>query len=90
MKHILLIIIIILIIPYYSFSNEYIIIRVCKAISGCPVNPNTGDCPTCINEKVKLKQKMEMDMKKKKKRKYLSNSLFFNCELCVGYYISRR
>ena len=53
MKHVLLIIIIILILPYHSFSNEYIIIRVCKAIAGCPVNINTGECPTCVNEKRK-------------------------------------
>ena len=90
MKHILLIIIIILIIPYYSFSSEYIIIRVCKAISGCPVDPNTGDCPTCKIQKVKTQSKQVVKMQKKKKRKYLSNSLFFNCEFCIGYYISKR
>ena len=50
MKHILLIIIIIMIIPFHSFSEEYIIVRVCKAIAGCPVNLNTNECPTCIME----------------------------------------
>jgi len=94
MKYILLIIIIILITPYHSFSEEYIIIRVCKAISGCPVNPNTGDCPTCTIQKIKTKPKPQfkqvVKMQKKKKRKYLSNSLFFNCEFCIGYYISKR
>ena len=79
-----------MIIPYYSFSSEYIIIRVCKAISGCPVDPNTGDCPTCKIQKVKTKSKQVVKMQKKKKRKYLSNSLFFNCEFCIGYYISKR
>jgi len=50
MKYILLIIILIL--PYHSFSNEYIIIRVCKAMEGCPVNTKTGECPQCVDKKI--------------------------------------
>jgi len=55
MKYILLLIIIILILPYHSFSNEYIIIRVCKAISGCAVNTKTGECPTCVDKKIPIR-----------------------------------
>ncbi len=55
MKYILLIIIIILILPYHSFSNEYIIIRVCKAISGCAVNTKTGECPQCVDKKITIR-----------------------------------
>ena len=55
MKYILLIIIIILILPYHSFSNEYIIIRVCKAISGCAVNTKTGECPTCVDKRIPIR-----------------------------------
>ena len=65
MKHILLIIIIILIIPYHSFSEEYIIIRVCKAITGCPVNIDTGECPTCIMEKRKVQEKIIVNRRDK-------------------------
>ena len=46
MKHILLVIIIILIIPYHSFfSEENIFIRVWKVVAGCPVNINTNELP---------------------------------------------
>ena len=55
MKYILLLIIIILILPYHSFSNEYIIIRVCKAISGCVVNTKTGECPKCVDKKIPIR-----------------------------------
>ena len=84
MKHIFLIIIIILIIPYHSFSNEYIIIRVCKAISGCPVNINTGECPTCINEKRKVQQvkkdslmiRKDLNVRLQKKIRIMNDELF--------------
>ena len=92
MKHILLIIITILIIPYHSFSNEYIIITVCKAISGCPVNINTGECPTCINEKRKVKEKKDslmirkdLNVRLQKKIRIMNDDYLMDCELCVGY-----
>ncbi len=94
MKYILLIIIILLITPYYSFSNEYITIRVCKAVAGCPVNMDTGNCPTCINEKRKVQhvKKDSLMIRKdlyvrlqKKIRRMDSTRNFFDCELCVGY-----
>ena len=82
MKHILLIIIIILIIPYYSFSNEYIIIRVCKAVAGCPVNVDTGECPTCIHEKKKVKKYKLLN----KKIVRIKIPSFINCDLCIGFF----
>ena len=89
MKYILLIII--LIIPYHSFSNEYIIVRVCEAVAGCPVNINTGECPTCINEKRKverertLKKKVEITRIKSVNTKIKYRSFLFDCELCFVY-----
>ncbi len=59
MKYILLIIIIILILPYHSFSNEYIIIRMCKAMEGCAVNTKTGECPTCVDKKIPIPKQVE-------------------------------
>ena len=93
MKHILLIIIIILIIPYHSFSEEYIIIRVCKAITGCPVNIETGECPTCIHEKRKVQQvkkdslmiRKDLYVRLQKKIKIMNDHSLFDCELCIGY-----
>jgi len=83
MKYLLLIIIILLITPYYSFSNEYIIIRVCKAIAGCPVNTETGECPTCINEKRKVKKGRE----RVRISHVLSEDPMFDCKLCIGYFL---
>ena len=87
MKYILLIIIILLITPYYSFSNEYITIRVCKAVAGCPVNINTGNCPTCINEKRKVKGYNILKKKREKKVKISRTSLLLNCKVCIGYFL---
>jgi len=90
MKYILLIIIILLITPYYSFSNEYIIIRVCRAVAGCPVNTDTDECPTCVNEKRKisiyntLKNESRIN---KNKVKISRTSLLLNCKLCIGYFL---
>jgi len=83
MKYILLIIIILLIIPNYSFSNEYIIIKVCKALAGCPVNIETGECPTCINEKRKVKRGREWV----RSSLILSEDPMFDCKLCIGYFL---
>ena len=92
MKYILLIIIILLITPYYSFSDEYITIRVCKAVAGCPVNVDTGECPSCINEKRKVKVKNNSLMIRKdlyvrlqKKIMIINNHSLLDCELCIGY-----
>ncbi|SVD81775.1 uncharacterized protein METZ01_LOCUS434629 [marine metagenome] len=89
MKHILLIIIIILIIPYHSFSEEYIIIRVCKAITGCPVNIDTGECPTCIMEKRKVQEKIIVKRRDRKRNRKLSKeSLLVNH--CCGIHNLKR
>ena len=95
MKHLLLIIIILLIIPYHSFSNEYIIIKVCKAISGCPLNLDTGECPTCVNEKRKIKKvkvknnslmiRKDLYVRLQKKIMIMNDRSLFDCELCIGY-----
>ena len=97
MKYLLLIIIILLITPYYSFSDEYITIRVCKAVAGCPLNVDTGECPTCVNEKRKVQQVkkdsliirkdlyVRLQKKKKKKIMIINYRSLFDCELCIGY-----
>ena len=95
MKYILLIIIILLITPYYSFSDEYITIRVCKAVAGCPVNMDTGKCPTCINEKRKVQQvkkdslmiRKDLYVRLQKKIRIMNDDddYLMDCELCVGY-----
>jgi len=96
MKYLLLIIIILLITPYYSFSDEYITIRVCKAVAGCPVNVDTGKCPTCINEKRKVQQvknnslmiRKDLYVRLQKKIMIMNDDSWqsiFDCELCVGY-----
>tara|TARA_R110002020_G_scaffold139045_2_gene309706 strand:- start:206 stop:481 length:276 start_codon:yes stop_codon:yes gene_type:complete len=87
MKYIVLIIIILLITPYYSFSNEYITIRVCKAVAGCPVNTVTGECPTCINERRKVKGYNILKKRRENGSKISRNSLLLNCELCIGYFL---
>ena len=89
MKHILLIIIIILIIPYHSFSEEYIIIRVCKAITGCPVNIETGECPTCIMEKRKVQEKIIVKRRDRKRNIILSKESLLRT-LCCGIANLRR
>jgi hypothetical protein len=81
MKQVLLIIIILLITPYYSFSDEYIIIRVCKAVAGCPLNVDTGECPTCVTERIKINKYNTVKMKIKK----VNRRSLFDCELCVSY-----
>ena len=85
MKYILLIIIILLITPYYSFSDEYITIRVCKAVAGCPVNIETGECPTCINEKRKVKRGRVRE--RGRTSFILSEHPMFDCKLCIGYFL---
>ena len=83
MKCIVLIIIILLITPYYSFSDEYITIRVCKAVAGCPVNIDTGECPTCVNERRKVKR--DSTLKKNVEITRINRSFLFDCELCFVY-----
>jgi hypothetical protein len=58
---------------------------VCKAISGCPVNINTGECPTCINEKRKVNRESVLKKKKIVKVHKSSHRFLMDCELCVGY-----
>ncbi len=46
-------------------KTEYITEEVCEAITGCWLNPLTGDCPDCVTITRKIVTEVEVEEEKK-------------------------